>query len=269
MNFAILIPARSNSNRLRQKHLRIVNGKSILNHLVLRLLNSGVINSKQKIILCTTENKIDNELISHAKKIGINFTTGKEDDMIGRFYNTALKNNLDYIIRVDGDDVYTDPKLLDQGFKKISSFKKKIDYIEFKNIYLGLAPKFFTDKAIIQINKSIIKNNYSTGFGYYFSKTDLLKKFFIDYNYKKKNNLIYFSLDFSSDINIFQEVLDYYGNKFYTLSSENLSNFFENHKKIKSIFKKNNQNRADYYSKTSKILLKFRNKRGEVINIKC
>ncbi len=269
MNFAILIPARSNSTRLRQKHLRIVNGKSILNHLVLRLLNSGVINSKKKIILCTTENKIDNELIFHAKKIGINFTTGRENDMIGRFYNTALKNNLDYIIRVDGDDVYTDPNLLDRGFKKILSFKKKVDYLEFKKIYLGLAPKFFTNKAIIKINKCIIKDNYSTGFGYYFSKTDLLKKFFINYNSEKKKKLIYFSLDFSSDLNIFQEVLDYYGNKFYNLSSENLINFFENHKKIQNIFKKNSQNRSNYYSKMSKILLKFRNKRGEVINIKC
>lgn len=269
MNFGILIPARSNSSRLKQKHLRIVKGKSILNHLILRILNSKIISSRKKIILCTTKKRIDNELILHAKKNGINVSLGQENDMIGRFNNAIKNKNFDYLARVDGDDVYTDPKLLDIGLKKIASYKKYIDYLEFKNIYLGLAPKFFTNNAILKLNKSIIQNNQSTGFGYYFTKTDLLKKKFINYNFKMKDKLIYFSLDFLSDIDIFKEVLDYFGNEFYALSSKDLSEFFENHKKIKNIFKKNFQKRAKYYSRENKILLKFRSKRGNILNIKC
>ena len=113
MKIGIFIAARSNSNRLKNKHSKKISDKHLIQILYERLQQSKYIRSKKQIIVCTTKAESDHDLVNILKKFDINFFRGSEKDLIDRFFQANKKFNFDVICRVDGDDIYTCPKLMD------------------------------------------------------------------------------------------------------------------------------------------------------------
>ena len=75
-----------------------------------------------KIILVTSINKENDDLAKEAKKIGIDYFRGSEENILDRFYQACLKFKPDNIIRITGDCPFADPDLLNEGLKV---FKKE------------------------------------------------------------------------------------------------------------------------------------------------
>ena len=67
-SISAIIEARSTSSRLKRKHLLKVKNKSMLEYLVNRLKKIKKLNS---IILATTTNRKDDDLVKEAKKLKI------------------------------------------------------------------------------------------------------------------------------------------------------------------------------------------------------
>ena len=97
---AIIIQARMNSTRLPSKVLAKLNGKSLFEFLVTRLKKSTLVN---EIILATTNNSMDDLLYIKGKELNLNIVRGKEDDVLGRFFEASKVTDANIFIRVTAD----------------------------------------------------------------------------------------------------------------------------------------------------------------------
>src|ERR1017187_8832445 len=94
----IISQARMTSTRLPGKILLEAKGKPMLSYHIDRLKRSGL-----PIYIATTINKTDEPVVQFAKTHTIPFYRGSEDHVLSRYYECALENKLDVIIRVTSD----------------------------------------------------------------------------------------------------------------------------------------------------------------------
>lgn len=110
-NIVAIVEARMTSSRLPGKHLLRANGKPMLQHLVERLRRVSLIN---KIVIATTINPADDELVNFAKDVGVDFYRGSELDVMGRVVEAGEAFAADVICEVTGDCPIIDPELVEQ-----------------------------------------------------------------------------------------------------------------------------------------------------------
>ncbi len=101
MKIGVIIQARIGSSRLPGKVLKKINGKPLLEHVIERAKKIGNI---YKIIVATTENYEDNEIVALCKSKKIEVYRGSEGDVLSRYYKCAKKYELDHIIRLTADN---------------------------------------------------------------------------------------------------------------------------------------------------------------------
>ena len=81
-----IIQARSDSKRFPKKVLKKVYGNPLIYHVITRVLKSKKIS---KVIVATSKNKSDDELVKYLKKIKIKFYRGSLDNVAERFVKAA------------------------------------------------------------------------------------------------------------------------------------------------------------------------------------
>ncbi len=112
---AAIVQCRMGSSRLPGKALKEIEGKPLLWHFVDRIRKSKHIN---KIIIATTTNKEDDAIIKFARKEGLGYYRGSEEDVLDRFYQASKKFRIDIIVRVTPDNPMTDPQITDFVIQK-------------------------------------------------------------------------------------------------------------------------------------------------------
>jgi spore coat polysaccharide biosynthesis protein SpsF len=126
MRKLIIVQARMGSSRLPGKVLKEVCGKTILEHLIIRLKRVKQID---KIVVATTIEEQDNQIVDLCIKINTPFYRGSEDDVLSRYYEAALKNRADLVIRVTGDCPLIDPQIIDRIITYYIDNKNSVDYV--------------------------------------------------------------------------------------------------------------------------------------------
>ena len=119
MRLGIIILARSNSSRLPGKILMKVKNSNLIDYVI---SIAKKIKSVDKIIVSTTINNSDDDLIKHLKKKKINFFRGDLKNVSYRFLKTIDKYKFDTILRLNGDSPLHSPSLINHSLK---IFKKK------------------------------------------------------------------------------------------------------------------------------------------------
>ena len=97
-------------NKTQNKAIKLIQGKEMITHQIKRLQKCRNISD---IVLCTSTNIENNDLISIANHLGIKFYRGSENNVLDRFYNCAKNFKLKHIIRCTGDCPLVDPNLID------------------------------------------------------------------------------------------------------------------------------------------------------------
>lgn len=211
MNFDVFIPVRLNNTRYPGKALKEIDGKPILLYLIKRLRQSLEV---RYIVVCTTTEKIDDklsELLDHEK---IKYFRGSEKDILKRFSDAATMYDTDIIINVDGDDIYTDPYLIDE---LILEFKKtNADYIDMIDYPFGFRIVGFTKSALQKVCELKDTSNTETGYRDYFYKIDSLQKHILKFDkvIEIPSNLR-LSLDYQEDFELAKELFHRLGNSFH------------------------------------------------------
>ncbi len=85
--------------------------------------------------MCTTNEVDDDILVDIADRNGINYFRGSTDDKLDRWLNAAEKFDVDYIVTVDGDYLFCEPKLVDLAFEQFE--KSNPDFIQAQGIICG------------------------------------------------------------------------------------------------------------------------------------
>jgi len=84
-----IVQARMGSTRLFGKVLKKLGESTLLEILIERLKRNRI---TDEIMIATTTNPIDDPIVELAKKLGVNYYRGSENDVLDRFYNAAKEN---------------------------------------------------------------------------------------------------------------------------------------------------------------------------------
>ena len=123
MDVLAITQARTGSTRFPNKVLKTIQGKSLLEIHLKRILKSKKIS---KLVVSTTIKDQDKIISEIASKIGVESFNGSEYDVLDRFYNTAKKYNPKWIVRLTSDCPVIDARLIDQVIHKAQS--ENLDY---------------------------------------------------------------------------------------------------------------------------------------------
>lgn len=150
----VIIQARMGSRRFPGKVLEtIIDDVSLLEFLFKRVKKSIKIN---KIIVATTDQILDDEIVKIAQNSCIEVFRGDENDVLKRYYEAAKKYELETIIRIPGDNPFISPILIDEMIEFWNK-NKEIDYLS--NI---LKPTFPIGMHIEIFNFKTLKVAYKT-----------------------------------------------------------------------------------------------------------
>ena len=106
-----IIQARVSSTRLPQKVIKKIEGKTVLEHLILR---AKKVKNCDKVILATTDKKDDDVLGKIAKELNVLAFRGSENDVLDRYYQAAKLFKIDPIVRITADCPLLDPKIVEK-----------------------------------------------------------------------------------------------------------------------------------------------------------
>ncbi len=208
-NIAI-IQARMNSSRLPRKMFKKIGKYTIIEWVIKRLKK---VKSIDKIILATSKKKIDKKLKTISKKLNIDYFTGSEKDVLGRFVATIKGIKEANIIRICADNPFIDPSEI----KKLITFykKKNYDYVcnrqVFSKIYAdGFGAEIFSINLLRKLNKLVKNKNLREHVTLYLWKN---KKKFKIHSLKSNKFLAYphlkFDVDTKEDLNFLKKIAQY------------------------------------------------------------
>lgn len=106
-----IIQARMTSSRLPGKVMKDIAGHPMIFHVVNRVRESNLID---QMIIATTTEQTDNEIVSFCHDNQIACFRGHPFDVLDRFYHAALENNADVIVRITADCPLMDANLIDE-----------------------------------------------------------------------------------------------------------------------------------------------------------
>lgn len=110
MKILAITQARYGSTRLPAKILKKVNGQTLLEIHLKRILQSKTVS---KLKIATTDEEGSKYIVEVANKIGVDYFKGSVDDVLSRFYGTAVLEKPDYVIRLTSDCPLIDPNIID------------------------------------------------------------------------------------------------------------------------------------------------------------
>lgn len=125
MKILIITQARMGSSRFPSKVLQSIDTEDTVLSLHLKRLRS----SKQahSVIVATTKEPGVEEIIKIANELGVKVYQGSTDNVLDRFYEAAVTENPDIVVRVTSDCPLVDPQLIDEII--LSFLKDRVDYI--------------------------------------------------------------------------------------------------------------------------------------------
>ena len=120
-----IIQARMGSTRLPGKvMMNVEDQKPVLYFVIKQLQECKLID---KIIVATTTNEEDEEIVNYIKNLGIDCFRGNPKDVLDRYYQCAKEYSISSVVRIPSDKPLIDPEIVD---KVISMFENNsYDYI--------------------------------------------------------------------------------------------------------------------------------------------
>jgi len=210
VNCDIFIPVRLSNTRLPQKALKLINGKPVLLYLIERLKSAKKI---RKIVVCTTQDSNDDVLVGLLTKENIDYFRGSEKDILQRYLDAANHFGTDYIVSVDGDDIYTDPYYVDLIIEQFE--KTNPDYIDMVNFPFGIASVGIKKNALNKLCSLKNSNETETGYRLFFTENTIFNVYRLnptsDIKFSKNLRL---TLDYEEDLVLAKKVFSTIGNNF-------------------------------------------------------
>ena len=115
MKIVAILQARCNSNRLPNKVMMEILGKPMIEQQIARLNRSKLID---QIVVATSIDVTDDLLVSLCEKLDQPVFRGDLDNVLDRFYKSAIHFKADVVVRLTGDCPLTDPELVDNVVEK-------------------------------------------------------------------------------------------------------------------------------------------------------
>ena len=129
-----IVQARMGSTRLEGKALADLAGRPLLYHVLAR---TAAIRGLNKVILATGSGEANRPLMELAASMGLEAFAGSEDNVLERFCLASVRYPSDYIVRVTGDNPFTDTGFAEKTVEM--ALETGADLCSFTNLPLGTA----------------------------------------------------------------------------------------------------------------------------------
>jgi spore coat polysaccharide biosynthesis protein SpsF len=106
-----ILQARLSSSRLPRKVLKPVLGKPMLELEIERIRRSRLID---KLVVATTTEPIDKSIELLCTRLEVDCFRGSLDNVLDRYYRSAVNSKADQVVRLTGDCPLIDPQIIDQ-----------------------------------------------------------------------------------------------------------------------------------------------------------
>lgn len=231
---AVIIQARMGSTRLPGKVMKYLKNRPVLWHVIERVKQAGMID---QIIVATTTQEKDKIIKEKCQEWGINIYCGSEDDVLARYYETAIKYSVDIVVRITADCPLIDPYVIDELVK----FYYKSNYSLVTNAGVDLKNRTYPRGLDTEVfSFKILKKAYQNAYERY------QREHVTPYIYENFNNVFYYKN--SKDYSKFRLTLD----------------TKEDYELINLIYKKMYSSKHNFYLKE---IIELFNNNSELLNI--
>jgi len=234
MSVICIVQARMGSTRLPGKILLKIKDKPILSYVIERLKLCKELNN---IVISTTKSNRDDVVENYCIKNKLDFFRGSENDVLSRYYYSALKFKADIIVRVTSDCPLIDFRITDNII--LNHMNSKADYTS--NTIIRSFPRGF-DVEVFNFN--ILKKAFINADKMYQREhvTPYIKEkpeIFNLKNIKAKGLLnrpdIRITLDTKEDYILINKIISYFDKIDFT--AEEIINYLIKHKELLEINK--------------------------------
>ena len=140
MKTVAIIQARMQSTRLPGKVIRPICGEPMINLILERLSKAKRID---QIVLATSEDSANDQLVKTVSELGYTVYCGSEDDVLDRYYQVAKEVGADTIVRITGDCPLIDPTLVDEVIARF--LETGVEYV------CNISPPTYPDGLDIEV----------------------------------------------------------------------------------------------------------------------
>ena len=242
----IVVQARLNSSRFKDKILKKIQNRSIIEILLKRLSKSKY---GKHIIVATTSKKNDDKLVNLLRRLNVDYFRGEEDDVLARMYKCVEKSNAKTIVRITSDCPLLDYRLLDRMIKYFHE-NSKLDYLTNVlelNYPDGQDIEIFKFKALKKAftkAKALFEREHPTQ--YIVNDKSSIKENFNEL--KEDKSHIRMTVDYEEDLILIRKIINHFSpNLFFSL--KDMLDFLEKNKKLLNI--NSNRIRNDGFKTTA------------------
>lgn len=171
MGTAVIIQARMGSSRLPGKVLMPLLGKPMFGRIVDQLRQ---VLDVDEVVLTTTEDSIDDQLVRYAGSIAVKVSRGPVDDIVTRLYRASREVASGSFIRIWGDCPFVCPDVLSTMLSQFNS--ESLDFLttsdpNARGVPAGLDAEIYATPLIERMNREV-KDIKKREFPFEFVKTD-------------------------------------------------------------------------------------------------
>jgi spore coat polysaccharide biosynthesis protein SpsF len=148
LDVTAIIQARMTSKRLPGKSMLELAGKPMLAHVIDR---TRMIDGVKKIVVATCIGKENMPIIKLAQSMGTEVFVGSVDNVLERYYLAAEEFGGSYIVRVTGDNPFTDPEYASMAVEIIQ--ESGADLCSIPNLPLGTGVEIIKRDSLAQAYK--------------------------------------------------------------------------------------------------------------------
>lgn len=229
MKIGAIIQARTGSTRLPNKILKYLPKDSditVLQQDIRRIRKSKYLN---EIIIATTENSEDDEIVKLSQKENVKYFRGSETDVLARHYFAAKENKIDIIVRITSDcpcidgeivDVVIKEYLNDETYDFVATVLKRTFPIGFDVEIIKFSA---LEKAYIEAKKDYQREHVTD---YIYENPDKFKLKNVSALNKYKKPELRITLDTEEDYMLLCAIYDYLYYKNNNFSSEDVIELF-------------------------------------------
>jgi spore coat polysaccharide biosynthesis protein SpsF len=120
-------------------------GKPLIYHVIER---AKAIKHVSAVVLAVPDDPSNAPLIDIAAQCGIEVFSGSEDNVLERYYRAAKKFGSDFIIRITGDNPFTDPEYASMAIEIVN--ESNADLTSITNLPIGTAVEVISMTALEQ-----------------------------------------------------------------------------------------------------------------------
>jgi spore coat polysaccharide biosynthesis protein SpsF len=114
MKVGIIVICRFNSSRLPGKILKEINEQPLLSYILERL---GQSKYHKNIVIATSNQPTDDPIIDYCQNQNVPYFRGELKNVSQRFNDCMQHFSFDYGVRINGDNIFTDAKLVDKAIE--------------------------------------------------------------------------------------------------------------------------------------------------------